>query len=216
MLSWFALSRARTGGAPRYFRPTSATQFLSTSLHPCLALLGGLTGLTSPSTRGARRFTPTNPLRRDRSMGGRFFACRPRRRSTPRDIPVATHPLELPPLSETPSHLRAAETPSSPRAVTLSTLRSPGCLRRGLFERHSSRRGCVLADRPSTSRSSAMGEVRLLHRPKISLHLRRPALAFRRAWGVPTGLALAARNLTPEREAALGRAEIRTTDFCQT
>lgn len=111
-------SRARTRGVPRYFQPTSATQSVSTSLHPCSRRSTehpAHTGLH----RELRRFTPTELLGRDRSILSKVFACRCRG-----DLRLLTSLSTIPlralrPLSRTDAGLNRLD-PFHERAVTLT------------------------------------------------------------------------------------------------
>jgi hypothetical protein len=124
---------------PGCFRPTSATQIISTHPHPRSRRSRDCSNLHSSLVR-SDRFTPVDPLRRDRSSTCKLFTCEPRG-----DL------RHLTPLSPSPPAHRGLSTtrvpaPGLPRpahqcrrdAKPMTMTRD--AFRRTLFERHSLRR----------------------------------------------------------------------------
>lgn len=103
----------RTGGVPRTFRPTSATQ-ISIPLHPCSRRSSWERAFTRP-LRGTRRFTPAEPALAGPLVLPQVFRLRASWRSSPL-TPLSRSPL-LTPASQPSVHLPDPPKTTSSRAA---------------------------------------------------------------------------------------------------
>lgn len=176
----------RTGGVPRTFRPTSATQTSIQICHPCSRRSSLERALTRP-LRGTRRFTPAEPALAGPLDSARAVHSRVSWRSSPL-TPLSRSPL-VTPASQPSVHLRDPPKMTSSRAAVKADAWLPS------------------PETPSTGADSSaypLAEVVLLRRRLESLRSRRYAPSieddfFRQRRLVLMLLAKHAREVFPRR-----------------
>lgn len=150
------------------------------------------------SIRGAVRFTPENPLRRDRSLSRRVIRSSIAWRPSPLASPVAIPALVLRPLSRTRAILNRRGHFCEFRRDALPAFVTRDAFRQSRFERLPP---CGVG-RPCGTPVSNPGGLRGYAssiRPAVSVRLCRLVLAFQRARGVPARLASARVDAVPVR-----------------